>query len=199
MKFKYVTIEREYASGGTEIAEKLSKQFNIPVYGREILEIAAANQNLSVEHLERYEESVSNSFLYSLFVMGQLNSGSSDILPTESKLYIEEHNTIVALANKGPGIFVGHCASEALKDTDGVLHVFVRADEDFKIQRAIKKYGIDEKNAESVCKRYNKKRSNYYSFNTSRKWDDMKNYDLVLDSSTLGIDACVDIIASIIK
>ncbi|MBE6543286.1 MAG: cytidylate kinase-like family protein [Ruminococcaceae bacterium] len=199
MKFKYITIEREYASGGTEIAEKLSKIFDIPVYGREILEIAAANQNLSVEHLERYEESVSNSFLYSLFVMGQLNAGSSDILPTESKLYIEEHNTIIALANKGSGIFVGHCASEALKDMEGVLHVFIRADEDFKINRAIKEYGIEEKNADSVCKRYNKKRANYYSFNTSKKWDDMKNYDLVLDSSTLGIDGCVEIIASILR
>lgn len=199
MKFKYITIEREYASGGTEIAEKLSKIFDIPVYGREILEIAAANQNLSVEHLERYEESVSNSFLYSLFVMGQLNAGSSDILPTESKLYIEEHNTIIALANKGAGIFVGHCASEALKDMEGVLHVFIRADENFKINRAIKEYGIEEKNADSVCKRYNKKRANYYSFNTSKKWDDMKNYDLVLDSSTLGIDGCVEIIASILR
>jgi len=199
MNIKYVTIEREYASGGTEIAEKLSKIFNIPVYGREILEIAAANQNISVEHLERYEESVSNSFLYSLFVMGQLNAGSSDILPTESKLYIEEHNTIVALAEKGPGIFVGHCASEALKDKDNVLHVFIRASEDFKTKRAIKEYGIDEKSAESVCRRYNKKRANYYSFNTSKKWDDMRNYDLVLDSSTIGIDGCVEVIAALIK
>ena len=199
MKIKYVTIEREYASGGTEIAKKLSEKFNIPVYGREILEIAAENQNLSVEHLERYEESVSNSFLYSLFVMNQLNAGSSDILPTESKLYIEEHNTIIALADKGPGIFVGHCASEALKERNDVLQVVIRADEDFKIQRAIKEYGIEEKNALSVCKRYNKKRANYYSFNTSKKWDDMRNYDIVLDSSTIGIDGCVEVIASLIK
>lgn len=199
MKIKYITIEREYASGGTEIAEKLSKIFNIPVYGREILEIAAANQNISVEHLERYEESVSNSFLYSLFVMGQLNAGSSDILPTESKLYIEEHNTIIFLANKGPGIFVGHCASEALKDHENVLHVFIRAGEEFKIKRAIESYGIEPKNADSVCKRFNKKRANYYSFNTSKKWDDMRNYDLVLDSSSIGIDGCVDVIASLIK
>ena len=199
MKIKYVTIEREYASGGTEIAKKLSEKFNIPVYGREILEIAAANQNLSVEHLERYEESVSNSFLYSLFVMNQLNAGSSDILPTESKLYIEEHNTIIALADNGPGIFVGHCASEALKEHDNVLRVFIRADEDFKIKRAINEYGIEEKNALSVCKRYNKKRANYYSFNTSKKWDDMRNYDIVLDSSSIGIDGCVEVIASLIK
>ena len=198
MKFKYITIEREYASGGTEIAKKLSEKFNIPCYGREILEIAAANQNLSIDVLEKYEETVSNSFLYSLFVMGQLNSGSSDILPTESKLYIEEHNAISALAEKGPAIFVGHCASEALKDQESVLNVFIRASEAFKHDRSVKEYGIEEKNAESVCKKYNKKRANYYSFNTSRKWDDMKNYHIVLDSSVLGIDGCVEIISSLI-
>ena len=36
--YRYVTIEREYGSAGTEIAKKLSKECEIPCYGREILE-----------------------------------------------------------------------------------------------------------------------------------------------------------------
>ena len=28
---------------------------------------------------------------------------------------------------------------------------------------------------------------------TVKKWDDFRNYDIVLDSGKLGIDACVDI------
>lgn len=34
----YITIEREYGSGGTQIARKLSAITGVPCYGREILE-----------------------------------------------------------------------------------------------------------------------------------------------------------------
>ena len=115
----------------------------------------------------------------------------------ESRLYAEEHNAICELAKKGRGVFVGHCASEALKDEAGVLRVFIRADDDFKKQRAITEYGISEKDAEAVCRKFNKKRSTYYAFNTSKHWDDPKNYAMVLDSSAIGIDGCVDAIAAL--
>ena len=199
MKVKYITIEREYGSGGSKIAEELANKCGIACYGREILEIAAKNQNVSVEDVEKYEETASSSLLYSFIVMGQAQSGEiSDMMPMESRLYVEEHEVIKMLARKGPAVFVGHCASEALRNERGVLRVFIRADEYFKRARAVEHYGIAEKDAESVCRKYNKKRANYYAFNTAKKWDDLSNYDIVLDSSTLGIDACVKILASLI-
>ena len=199
MKVKYITIEREYGSGGTKIAQELASRCGIACYGREILEMAAQNQNVSVEDVERYEETASNSLLYSFFVMGQAQAGEiSDVMPMESRLYVEEHEVIKTLARKGPAVFVGHCASEALKDERGVLRVFIRADEWFKRARAVEHYGIAEKDAEAVCRRYNKKRGNYYAFNTAKKWDDLSNYDIVLDSSTIGIEGCVKILASLI-
>lgn len=36
MKFRYITIEREYGSGGTRIARKLSEVCGVPCYGQEI-------------------------------------------------------------------------------------------------------------------------------------------------------------------
>ena len=38
MKYRYITIEREYGSGGTQIGKKLGEVCNVPFYGREILE-----------------------------------------------------------------------------------------------------------------------------------------------------------------
>jgi len=199
MKIRYITIEREYGSGGTEIAEQVAEKCGINCYGREILEIAAANQHISVEEAQQYEEKVTNSFLYSMFIMSQAQSGSTDMLPMESKLYVEEHNAILALARKGRAVFVGHCASEALKDEEGVLRVFIRANEEYKRDRAVKEYGIDEKDAPAVCRRFNKKRANYYAFNTQKKWDDLNNYDVVLDSSQIGIEACVKALAALLE
>lgn len=41
MKYRYITIEREYGSGGTQIGKKLGEICNVPCYGREILETVA--------------------------------------------------------------------------------------------------------------------------------------------------------------
>ena len=66
MKCKYITIEREYGSGGTEIARKLSGQTGVPCFGQEILQQVAKENNTTIEKIEKYEENVSNSFLYSI-------------------------------------------------------------------------------------------------------------------------------------
>ena len=198
MKIKYITIEREYGSGGTEIAAKLAEKCGIACYGAEIMELAAQKLHITAEEAQQYEEKITNSFLYSMFVMSQVQSGNTNALPMESRLYVEEHNAICSLAKSGRSVFVGHCASEALKDESGVLRVFIRADDAFKHDRVVSEYGIDEKDAESVCRRYNKKRSTYYTFNTNKKWDDLANYDMVLDSSAIGIDGCVNAIAALL-
>lgn len=83
-------------------------------YGREILENVAKESDLSVEQIERYEESVTNSLLYTVFVMSKAQSGDTDMLTEEGHVYLAEQAAIKRLALNGPAVFLGHCASEAL-------------------------------------------------------------------------------------
>ena len=46
-KHKIITIERQYASGGLEIGQKVSELLGIPIYNREILAKAAEKLNVS--------------------------------------------------------------------------------------------------------------------------------------------------------
>ena len=66
MKARYIAIEREYGSGGTEIARRVAEETGVPCYGREIIEAVAQIRNLSVDDIEKYERNVKNSFLYSI-------------------------------------------------------------------------------------------------------------------------------------
>lgn len=92
-----------------------------------------------------------------------------------------------------PAIFVGHCASEALKEYPNVVNVFIHCSSDEqKKERILHDYGIAPVQADVVRRKYDKKRANYYKANTERKWDNFRDYDLVLDSAKLGIDGCVD-------
>ena len=200
MKVKYITIEREYGSAGTQIAHRLSEVTGIPCYGKEILDQVSKDNEISVEEIENYEETVSNSFLYSMLVMAKATAGETDMLTQEGHIYVAEQAVIRRFANHGQAVFLGHCASEALKGYDGVLNVFIRCtDENAKMKRIVDEYGIAQEKAESVRRKFDKKRSNYYYANTMKKWDDLRNYDIVLDSGVLGIDGCICVLKSLLE
>lgn len=197
MSFRYITIEREYGSGGTEIARRLAKECNISCYGEEILEAVSKKAGVPVDQIQRYEETVSNSFLYTAFLMSRAQTGNADMLTNEGHIFVAEQQEIKNLAASGSAVFIGHCASEALRGKD-VIKVFIRSsDSKEKARRISEEYGVDPKNAEGVRSRFDNKRAKYYYANTSKKWDDLKNYDIVLDSAKLGIDGCVSVLKGV--
>ena len=80
------------------------------------------------------------------------------------------------------------------------MKVFIRcSDENEKRDRIVQEYGIDADRADVVRRKFDKKRSNYYYVNTMKKWEDLRNYDVVLDSAVLGIDKCADMLESLMK
>lgn len=195
---KYITIEREYGSGGTEIARELASRCQVHCYGQEILEEAAKNMNTKPELIRESEETATNSLLYSIFMMSQVqNRASGTMLTKEGEIFVEEQKIIREFAKKGSTIFIGHCASEALKDFDNVVQVYIHADEQSKHDRIKTEYGIEERNIKAVARKNDKRRSNYFFANTQRKWDDLRQYDIVLDSSKLGLDGCVNMLAGL--
>lgn len=200
MSINYITIEREYGSGGTEIARRLAEQCKVPCYGREILEAVSREWNVPIERIEKYEENSTGSFLYSMYALSRAGSGESDLLSLEGHVFVEEQKVIQKMAASGKAIFLGHCAAEALKYQKDVINVFIRcSDEKEKRDRISKEYGIEDSQIESTRKRFDKKRGNYYHANTGRQWLNFTNYDIVLDSAKLGLDGCVDVLKTIFE
>lgn len=194
MRSRHIAIEREYGSGGTQIARRLAQECGVPCYGREILEEISRRHHVSVERIERYEESTTGSFLYSVMALAKAQTGDADLLSTEGRVFLEEQKIIRELAAKKLSIFLGHCAAEAFGDDDRVVKVFIRGQAEDKKRRVRKDYGIAENRVEETMRRFDKKRANYYYANTLRRWDDRNNYDIVLDSSALGIEGCVAVL-----
>lgn len=200
MKINAITIEREYGSGGTEAARRLSEETGIPCYGSEILEEVSKEYGISVDTIEKYEEKATGSFLYSLYAMAKAASGDSDMLTQEGHVYLAEQKVIRRLAMNGPAIFLGHCASEALKEKKKVIRVFIRcSDEEQKKKRIETEYGIPAAEVAGTAKRFDKKRANYYYANTGRKWDCCSNYDMMLDSGTLGAEGCAAALQGLLR
>ena len=195
MKYHLITIEREYASGGREVAELLSQQMDVPRYGVEILQMAAKQMGNSVDYLVRLEETATNSLLYSLYMMSHAATGSQKSAPAD-QLFLLGAEIIRRLADEGPVILLGRCASHVLRERNGVLRVFIRANMAYRRTRAQEIYGVEPARVEQRLRQIDKRRENFYNANTGKKWRDAANYDLVLDGGSLGTERCAKLIAS---
>ena len=64
----------------------------------------------------------------------------------------------------------------------------------FKKFRIQEQYEVPEAKVKDVAIKTDKQRASYYNYYTSKKWGDLKSYDLCIDSSILGIDGTVELI-----
>ncbi len=73
MGHKIITIGRQFGSGG-RIGERLSKALDIPLYDRDLVEMAAEKMGLSEISVEEVDESVLNTFLSAYRYPDHVNS-----------------------------------------------------------------------------------------------------------------------------
>lgn len=199
---KIITISRQFGSGGREIAEKLSEKLGIKFYDKELISMAAKESGVHPEVFESVDEKATNSLLYSLS-MGMYSFGNNfsplDGMPINDKLYLLQHKIIKQVADEGPCVIVGRCADYVLRDRKDVVKVFIYADMDFRIKRAVDTKDIKESKAEQVILKTDKSRANYYNFYSGKKWGLTESYDLCINRSSLTADQTVDVIDSYLK
>ena len=196
-----ITIGRQYGSGGRQVGQKLAESLGIPYYDKEILKIAAKESGFCEELFENFDEKPTTSFLYSLvmdpYALGY-NSNSFD-LPLNHKVFLAAFDAIKSIADKGPCVIVGRCADYALADYDNVMKVFVSGDYDFKVKRVMELHDCDEAKARDIMTKADKQRASYYNYYTSKKWGELKSYDLTINTGMVGEDGAVEIIKKAIE
>ncbi len=201
MSDSIITIGRQFGSGGHEIAEKLAGKLAIPFYDKELIKRAAKESGLCEEIFENFDEKPSSSFLYSLvmdpYSLGYSNNGYE--LPLNHKVFLAAFDTIKKLAEEGPSVIVGRCADYALQDKNNIITLFIKAPIDDRIKRISAKYELTDLKAKDMIYKKDKQRASYYNYYSTKKWADIKSYDLIVDSTVLGIDGTVDLLVDYVN
>jgi len=197
-----ITIARQFGSGGHEVGEKLAGKLSIPFYDKALIALAAKKSGLSEEVFAEADEKATSSLLYSM-VMGSYAFGSRipgiNEMPINDKLFIIQSDIIKNAAKEGPCVIIGRCADYILREHQNCLNVFIHADKDSRVERVLEKNLAEAKKASEFVTKKDKQRANYYNFYSNNKWDDMKNYDLSIDTSKFTIDETVDMIVAAAK
>lgn len=187
---RIITVSREFGSGGRTIGKKVAEALGIPCYDSELIGKIASESGFSEDYVKDFGENSRGRFL-SLFSNRAYAPNNEDII------WKIQCRVITELALKSPCVIVGRCADYILRDKADCLKVFIHADKKFRAERIVSVYGETDVSIEQRIKDKDKRRAAYHRFYTDKKWGDAKNYDVALDSGTLGIDKCVEIIKSL--
>ena len=207
-KHIHINIGRQIGAGGLDVAKELGRRFDIKVYDKELLTIAAKESGLDHSVFAREDEkdnlSLNTGFSFSTFAEAISNTFKPSVY-NSSTLFAIQSDVIRSLAEKGSTIFVGRCADYVLRDFKSCLNVFITSSMEDRIRRvrSINKYGdtqglSDEKLANLLTKG-DHKRASYYGDYTFKTWGAAESYDLCLSSSVLGIEGCADFIEETVR
>ena len=196
MSHKVICIGRQFGSGGFLIGKALSEKLGIPFYDKNIIALASERSGLSSETLEKGDERKTSQWFY----MGMTDvTGATLASPPPSDVtYALQRDIILDAAKEHDCIIVGRCSDAILHQTDAkVLSVFISAPFEDRVKRRMHEEALDEKTTIALVKKNDKRRKAYYNFNTGLEWGAPENYDLCLNSSSLGIDGAVELLAKL--
>ena len=196
---KLVTISREYGSGGRIIGKMVAEALGVPLYDKDIIEMAAEESGLSADVIEKAELQAKSGLSYTLSSAVSISDGfGGEAISMNEKLFLAQFDVISEIGDRGEGVIVGRCADYVLRDNYDVTNVFVYAEHEDKIKRCVEEYGDDPAEVVKKMETYDKARRNYYNFHTSNKWGKYENYDLMINSSLVGEQGACDVICEYI-
>ena len=195
MKKSIITVSREFGSGGRIIGKMVADRLGIAYYDKEIIAKVAEKTGFAKEFIEKNGEYSPSKSIFAYAVVSRDRAGSS----MNDYIYSVQRKIILDIAEKESCVIVGRCADDILSGDDKSLHVFIYADDEAKIKKIMDTHQVSEKEAVKLMKATDKKRSINYNYYTDKQWGRAHNYDLCLNSSELGYEACADMIVNLIK
>ena len=143
MDHKIITISRQYGSGGRIIGKKLADELGIPFYDNELINLAAEKTGLSKECFKEAESVSTGNLLLSLTTLTP--TVDSYGLPLNEKIFLVQSQVIKEVAEQGSCVIVGRSADYVLSENPNCINVFIHAELEDRVKRAVELYGLDAK------------------------------------------------------
>lgn len=188
-----VTIGREYGSGGRYVGKLLAEKLGVKLYDKDLIEVISNESGLSATYIEKNEQNVHGSLL------ANFNSQYYNNLSNDDNLFIAESKAIKNIAEQGSCVIVGRCSNYILRDNKDVVNVFLYSDDENKVKRAVKYYGLKEATALKEINKINKARERHYNYYSDKQWKDLSNYDIAINVDSYGVEETAQVLYELIQ
>jgi len=187
--FPIITVSREPGSGGNLIAEKIADKLELDLFHQQILQEMAKKSKVSAQILKTLDEkglSILEDWITSLV-------RDHHLWPDQ---YLKQlMKVIVTIGEHGRAIIVGRGANFILPPDD-CIKVRIISPQRIRIQNVAKTFNISENEAKRRVIRTESDRRAFVRKYFNAEIADPVNYDIVINTGTLGIDKAVIVIAA---
>jgi len=194
---RVVTLEREYGSGGADIAKKLAERLGWKLWDHLLTDEIARLMECDCRVVEEREER-RDPLHYRLFKAfmrgsfeGSLNAPRLKMVDAECIRDVAQR-VVLAAAKTGNSVIVGRGSGYYLRDRPDIFHVFVYAPLEEKVRR-LQAAGKSERDAVELADTVDRDRAAYIKQNFGVEWPPRYFYHLMLNSS-VGDDVVVETI-----
>ena len=199
---KIVTIEREYGSGGGEIAQLLAKQLGWKLWDQLLTEEIARLADCPKSVVECREEKT-DPLYYRLFKSflrgsyeGSLNAHKLKLVDSECILKFTEH-VVQHAAKTGNSVIVGRGSQQFLRNRQDTLRVFLYAPREDKVRRLLAR-GKSEKEAEQLVDTVDRERVDFIQKYFHTEWPDRSIYHTMINTA-IGDEAVLHMILDLME
>lgn len=197
-----ITIARSYGSGGRTMGKLLANELNLKYYDRELLRLASDKSGINESLFGEADEKVKSSLLFRIArkaYNGEPISPDNDEFVSNDNLFRFQAKVIKELAAEEDCVIIGRCADYILKDNPDVIRLYCYAPLDDCIERERQLSGLSEREIIKKIQRIDKHRADYYKYYSGSEWNDARNYDLCLNTSSMSYDELIQVVRSYIS
>jgi cytidylate kinase len=199
---KIVTIEREYGSGGGEIAQLLAKHLGWKLWDHLLTEEIARLAECPKAVVEVREERT-DPLYYRLFKSflrgsyeGSINAHKLKLVDSESILKFTER-VVQHAAKTGNSVIVGRGSQHFLRNRQDALRVFLYAPKEDKVRRLIAR-GKNDKEAGQLVDTVDRERADFIQKYFHVEWPDRSVYHTMINT-VIGDEAVLHTILDLVK
>ena len=199
---KIITVEREYGSGGGEVAQLLSERLGWKLWDHLLTEEIARLANCPKAVVEVREER-NDPLYYRLFKSflrgsyeGSINAYKLTLVDSETILKLTER-VVRHAAGKGNCVIVGRGSQHFLEDNPETLRVFLYAAREDKVRRVMAG-GKTESEAQELVDTVDRDRIDFIQRYFDVEWPTRSLYHIMLNTS-VGEEIVVQTILQFMK
>lgn len=192
-----ITISREYGSGGYDVGRLLADRLGMAFYDRALIDRAAAELGYSQQKVADTEQNISTAKLWEL-VFTDKSIPDSMNPSLDDAIFVSQSRTIREVATERPCVIIGRMADWVLRGRGRLLRVFITSASQTAVERVMRKDDLTAAEAARKIERVNKGRANHYRQYANKPWTDARNYDLVINTTLVGIEGAAELISKIV-
>jgi len=184
---RIVTIDREYGSGGVDIAAKVAERLNWKLWDQLLTNEIARQMECDCRVVEEHEEKCDPLFyrLVRAFMRGSyegsLNAPRIKMADTDCIREVAE-KVVKAAAEAGHCVIVGRGSAYYLGDRSDAFHVFIYAPFEDKVRR-LRAQGKSEKEAAQLAETVDQDRAAFIKQYFGVEWPDRHRFHLMINSA----------------